>query len=86
MPLERECEHYGVDVDVVRRFENRINRLLRDMKKEGLYLFCGSSGTIRAYDSDKEGRPLIVGNITGINHDGGDGGCGEDENGLMRGE
>lgn len=86
MSRVKECEHFGIDSGKVRKFENRIDRLLRDMRKEGLYLFCGSVGTIRTNDKDYMGRSLVVGHISETNHDGGDGSCSEDDHGLLRGE
>ncbi len=80
-----ECKHYGIDPKIVERFEKRIERLLRDMDKYGLSLFCGSAGTIRA-DDFYEGMPLVVGHIRGTNHDGGDGGVSSEYDGLQRGE
>lgn len=81
----KECEHYGIDYKTVERFENRIERLLRDMKKHGLTLYCGSAGTIRANDF-YDGMPLVVGAVRGGNQDGGDGGTSSEYDGLLRGE
>jgi len=86
MPFKKECEHFGIDPAIVRRFEVRIERLLRDMDREGLSLFCGSSGSIRANDMDISGRLLVVGSFYGKNHDGGDGGFSGDGDGFLRGE
>ncbi len=85
MPEYKECEHYGVDPKIVKRFESRITRLLRDMDKHGLSIFCGSTCTIRANDFYKD-RQLVVGHFRAANQDGGDGGTYEGDDGLLRGE
>ncbi len=81
----KECEHAGIGPNIVERFENRISRLLRDMDKHGLSLFCGRSGSIRFVD-DFDKRALIVGMFLGGNHDGGCGAVSYDNDGLLRGE
>jgi hypothetical protein len=85
MPNYDECTHAGIDPQIVARFERRISRLLKDMDMHGLSIFCGSSsGTIRYNDGQE--RPLIVGEFSGHNHDGGDGAVFPDAKGLERGE
>jgi len=85
MPNHDECQHAGIDPQTVARFERRMSRLLKDMDKHGLSVFCGSSsGTIRYNDGQE--RPLIVGHFLGTNQDGGDGGTSCDAHGLERGE
>ena len=86
MPEYNECEHFGIDPKIVAKFENRITKLLKDMDKYNLSLFCGSSCTIRADDRGEDGRELIVGSFSGRNTDGGCGACSPDEYGLLRGE
>jgi len=86
MPEYNECIHYGIDPDVVKRFEVRINRLLKDMDKYGLSLFCGSSCSIRANDYDAGGHQLVVGSFSGSNADGGCGASSDHGDGLLRGE
>ena len=81
----KECESIGLSYKVVSRFENRLNKLLKDMYKHKLYIFCGSAGTVRYYNDDGK-PPLIVGHIFQHNHDGGCGAVYTDENGLERGE
>ena len=80
-----ECEYAGIDVKIVEKFEKRITKLLADMAKHKLSLFCGSGCSIR-YDDFKNNRELIVGNFSGRNTDGGDGAIYSDEDGLERGE
>jgi hypothetical protein len=80
-----ECEAVGVDPAVVDRLCFRVERLLIDMGKHGLHLFCGSSGSIRCADPDG-GPDYVVGDFCGSNHDGGCGAIHIDENGLIRGE
>jgi hypothetical protein len=80
-----ECDHVGLDPTVIERFERRITKLLADMDKYKLTLFCGSGGSIRYNDYEND-RQLIVGDFLGGNHDGGDGATSPDENGLLRGE
>jgi len=70
MPEYAECEHFGIDHKIVGRFEKRVKKLLADMDKVGLSLFCGSSCTIRA-DNFVDGQQLIVGHFLGDNADGG---------------
>lgn len=80
-----ECARAGIEPEVVAHFERRMSRLLKDMDKHGLSVFCGcSSGTIRYNDGQE--RPLIVGHFLGTNQDGGDGAVLQDEDGLERGE
>ena len=86
MAFEKECEHIGIEIKVVERFEKRIEKLLKDMDKHGLSLFCGSCGSIRYCADTLNNTPLIVGDIHGTNHDGGDGSYRIAEDGLMRGE
>ena len=81
----KECEHAGLDIKIVERFEKRITRLLSDMDKYDLSLFCGSGGSIR-YEERKDGRQLVVGYFRGNNHDGGCGAVFLDKDGLQRGE
>ena len=66
----KECDHIGLDPKIVERFEKRITKLLRDMQKHGLNLFCGSSCSIDYVDDPHKTR-LIVGDFLGQNTDGG---------------
>lgn len=86
MANRKECEHYGIDVEIVEKFEKRITKLLKDMDGHKLDLFCGSSCSIRAKNWNEKGRQLVVGHFLGGNTDGGAGGTIEDECGLLRGE
>ena len=81
----KECDYVNIDPKVVERFESRIARLLKDMDKYGLSLFCGSSGSIRYYHRES-GRSVVVGAFRGDNHDGGDGAAREDDDGIEVGE
>ena len=85
VPNIKECESVNLDPQIIERFERRITRLLKDMYKYNLYIFCGSSGSIRYYNDDGK-LPLIVGDWEGNNHDGGCGAYCEDEEGFLRGE
>jgi hypothetical protein len=80
-----ECKYAGIDVKIVEKFEERVTKLLADMAKHKLSLFCGSACSIR-YNDFKNNRELIVGHFSGRNTDGGDGAIYPDEDGLERGE
>lgn len=84
---EKECSRAGIDPKLVQSISRRLDAVMRDAQKIGISLFCGgSSPTLRFNDSDPSRRLLIVGYCNFNNADGGDGGCCEDDNGLMRGE
>lgn len=84
---ERECELVGLDPKSVERISNRLDKVMRDAKALGISLFCGGvSPTLRYNDNDQSRRLLIVGYCTFNNQDGGDGGCCEDSEGVLRGE
>ncbi|MBN9459002.1 MAG: hypothetical protein J0I54_20410 [Bosea sp.] len=83
---EDECRAMGLDVKAVDRIARRINRAMKDANRLGLILFGGAgSGSLRG-DADERGRRLIVADFDGTNWDGGDGGGGQCEDGLLRGE
>jgi len=85
---DNECIKAGLDPDEVERIAKGLSRYGRQAKKLGLTIFGGSgSGTLRIHDDpyDMNGRALIVASVNG-DIDGGDGACGEDDEGLLRGE
>lgn len=85
---KKECEAGGVDPEKVRRLAMRLSRAGRDAHKMGITIFGGSgSGSLRIHDKphDVQGKALVLAELDG-RFDGGDGGCCESEDGLMRGE
>jgi len=87
MPNYDECEHFGIDPKIVARFESRITKLLKDMAEHKLFIFCGSSNSIRAYDYSDDDKALLVGDFAGNNTEGGCGAASvHPDDGLLRGE
>jgi len=81
---EKECNSVGLNTKAVLKIANRLEGVMRDAKKMGVSLFCGGSNTLRFNDGHQQ--LLVVGHLGFQNADGGDGGCSEDPNGLLRGE
>ena len=80
-----ECEHAGLDPKAVQRIASGLSRYAKQADKLGIWIFGGSgSGSLRFRD-DRDKNALIVGYLEGV-FGGGDGGGGEDEDGLERGE
>jgi len=80
---EDECEAAGIDPVAVKKLLSRQERLLRDMDKAGIRLFCGSCNSLRPIDGD---RQLILATFAASNTEGGDGSAAICDDGLMRGE
>lgn len=83
MVHEEECESAGIDPAVLQRLANRLERLLKDMERAGLDLFCGSTSSIRPYNGD---RKLILYTLDQCNVDGSCGAYSYGNDGLRRGE
>ena len=80
---EDECIEAGIDPALVKKLLSRQERLLRDMDKAGVRLFCGSCNSLRPIDGD---RQLILATFSASNTEGGDGAAAVCDDGLVRGE
>jgi len=80
--LDDECEAAGLDPKEVERVARNLSKWGKEAKKLGLTIFGGCTGSLRTSYVIEQ---LIVASIAG-NYDGGDGACGENEQGLMVGE
>ncbi len=81
-----ECEKAGLDCKEMEKLVNLLNRAGKMAEEMELTIFGGSgSGSLRFRENNDIGC-LIVASIYPGNFDGGDGACGPDEDGLMRGE
>ena len=79
---EEECIAAGLDPEAVGRVARNLSKWGREAEKLGLVIFGGCTGSLRNNDVIEQ---LIVAHIDG-RYDGGDGACGENEDGLMVGE
>jgi hypothetical protein len=80
---QNECKAAGLDPEVVDRLRARQEKLLKDMARAGVALFCGSCSTLRPASGDM--TLILAGIVEGYT----DGGCGASsvcEDGLERGE
>ena len=80
---EEECEAAGINPVLVWKLLRRQERLLRDMDKAGVLLFCGSVNSLRPTTGDQK---LILATFGADNTDGGCGACIQSDDGLLRGE
>lgn len=80
---EKECEHAGIDQAALRKVARRLERDLKDLDRLGVYLFAGSSITLRV--ADGMSNHLVVAEVNG-NASGGDGATHIADDGFMRGE
>lgn len=80
---EDECIEAGIDLAVAKKLLSRLERLLRDMDKAGILLFCGSVNSLRPTSGDQK---LILATFGADNTDGGCGACTTGDDGLLRGE
>ena len=80
---EESCKLVNVTPAEVVRLARRLERVALDAQRTGLQVFGGAgSGYLRFLAAD---GPVIVASIDG-SWSGGDGGCEEDSEGVMRGE
>lgn len=86
---ESECIKAGLDPKKVASIARRISKAAKEASALGIIIFGGSgSGSLR-FDDNKyspHARVLVIANLDGGNWDGGDGACGLDEDGFLRGE
>lgn len=81
---EKECEAAGLNPLDVKRIAQGLSRYAKEAKKLGIEVFGGSgSGSLRFNDGGNGN--LILADLDG-DFDGGDGGCDEIDDGLIRGE
>lgn len=80
---EKECEHAGIDHAALLKVARRLERDLKDLGRLGVYLFAGSTITLRVADGME--NHLVVADLNG-NADGGDGDTRIADDGFMRGE
>lgn len=83
---EPECKKARLNARVVEEIARDLGRIGKRAQRHGITIFGGTgNGTLRFEDGD--GPPLIVGEISGGNFDGGCGAFGlRGNDGLMRGE
>lgn len=80
---EKECDHAGIDKATLLKVARRLERDLKDLDRLGVYLFAGSTITLRVADGME--NHLVVADIVG-HADGGDGTANIADDGFMRGE
>lgn len=86
---EAECRAAGVSVVVVAKYAKRLEKVLKEMKAEGLMLFGGGDGsTIRPISDDPMTALLMLAPVRAGNLDGGAGAESfrNSKDGLRRGE
>ena len=89
---EKECDYVGVDPEEVERIAKGIAKYAKQARKLNLMIFGEGTGgagsaSLRFNDDDRlEKGSVIVAHISEGTWDGGDGGCREDDEGLLRGE
>lgn len=82
---EEECREAGLDPYYVGRIASRLESAAKDAGRMGLTVFGGTgSGDLRVYANDGKGSLICA--TMGGRWDGGDGGHGPSEDGLIRGE
>lgn len=80
---ENECDHALINKPMLLKVARRIERDLKELDRLGVYLFAGSSITLRVADGIS--NHLVVAEVNG-NAGGGDGATHIADDGFMRGE